>query len=326
MDKWNIAFLGTFHPAVPTLRALLERSWVRVVVLPELAGNKNEDLIALCKKHGTPYTYTLADVENHDVNLILAANYPTVVPASYLKKYPCVNTHWSALPNYRGVHGTAWALLNADYDVGCSIHWMGEDFDVGDLITQVYVRMEPDMNILDLHRELAQKQAEAVVHLLERYGSPEEWPRTAQEHERATYVPQRHPEDGLIDWAWPTERIWNLVRALPSPLYPGAFTYLDGRRLVIWKARPVECPEYFSTPGQVVRVVKGNSVWIKTGDTCLEVENVQFEGAAEPARADTVLKRGAKLGFSASLAFEEISRRLARIEARLGLTGGTETP
>jgi|GEM_PF-6330967 len=296
MRDWRIAFLGTFHPAVPTFEALSIRGWARTLVLPEEAGWKNDELLRLASEHGVPHTYDLADVSSADVDLVLAANYPKIVPASMLESLPCVNTHWSALPKYRGIHGTAWALINCDYDIGFTVHWMSEGFDEGDIIHQGFVRMQPDWDISDLHRELARAQADAVVRLLEEFDSPTDWPRRPQDHGAATYVPRRHPEDGEIDWSWTSERIWNLVRALTAPMYPGAFTFRGAERLTIWKARPAPCPPYFCTHGQVVRKT-GDSVWVKAGDTCVEVHEVEWaEGGEGPMPAAQVLRLGEKLG------------------------------
>ena len=316
--SWKIAFLGTFHPAAPTLRVLAERGWVSIVIMPEEAGSKNDELHKIIQEFNLSWSYTLKDIENHELNLLLAANYPKIVPSRYLDKYPCINTHWSDLPKYRGVHSTAWSILNADYEVGCSVHWMGKEFDTGDILAQVRVTMRPEMSILDLHARLAEGQAEAVLEVLENRDKTGEWRTATQKHELATYVPLRVPEDGIIDWTWPTERIWNLVRALPGPMYPGAFTYFENKKLIIWEAKPADCPPYFSTPGQVVRVIKGEGVWIKTGDTCLEAKTVGWESKSDgPQPADRVLKRGFKLGYHPQTELFALHEKIDRLSHEL---------
>ena len=303
--KWKIAFLGTYHPAVPTLQRLAAKGYISIIILPQQVGSKNDQLFDIAREYPLPWSYDLSEIENHDFNLILAANYPNLVPKRYLSIYPCINTHWSLLPKYRGVHPTAWALLNQDYTVGVSVHWMDEEFDTGDIIAQDTTILGPDEDILHLHKRLADLQARLIESLLQDHDGIETWPRVAQDHDQAVYVPRRLPEDGIISWNWPTERIWNLVRALPSEMYPGAFTYLGTQKLIIWKAQPVACPAYFSTPGQVVRVIKGRGVWVKTTDTCLELQEIQLEGEDCPQHADKLLKRGDKLGFNSQL---EIAR------------------
>jgi methionyl-tRNA formyltransferase len=313
--KWKIAFLGTYHPAVPTLQRLAAEGYISIIILPRQGGSNNDQLIDIAKEYLLPWSYDLSEIENHDFNLILAANYPNLVPKRYLSICPCINAHWSLLPKYRGVHPTAWALLNQDYTVGVSVHWMEDEFDVGDIIAQETTTLAPDEDILHVHRRLADLQARLIGSLLQDHDGVDTWPRVVQVHEQAVYVPQRVPEDGIISWDWPTERIRDLVRALPREMYPGAFTYLGTRKLIIWKARPVACPPYFSTPGQVIRVIKGRGVWVKTADTCLELQEIQLGSEHSPQQADKILKRGDKLGFNSQL---EIAKLKTMISEQAG--------
>ncbi len=313
----RIAFLGTFHPAVPTLEALAERGHVRIVVVPERAGPKNDELIALAERHRIAWTYDQDEVDPTAVDLVLAANYPDIVPRVLLDAVPCVNTHWSALPRYRGVHPTAWALLNGETEVGVTVHLMADDFDVGAVLRQGVLGVVPDEPIARLHERLAVLQAELVLEVvdhLELHGSLP--PATPQDEREATYVPQRFPSDGLIDWSWPTWRLDALVRALHRPEYPGAFTTADGRRLIVWSARPADTPEYHSTPGRVVRLLD-DAVWVKTGDTALEVHEVQWDDEGRPTPASSVLRQGQRLGLRPELEIARLNGELADLRAEL---------
>jgi methionyl-tRNA formyltransferase len=57
-----------------------------------------------------------------------------------------------------------------------------------------------------------------------------------QPDEGATYAEKILPADRELDWGAPAEEIVNRVRAL-SP-HIGAWGTVDGRRLVVWRARP----------------------------------------------------------------------------------------
>src|SRR5262249_54036758 len=46
-------------------------------------------------------------------------------------------------------------------------------------------------------------------------------------------LPGRRPEDGLLDWSGNHRAVYDFVRALTRP-YPGAFSWLEGRRWTIW--------------------------------------------------------------------------------------------
>ena len=77
-------------------------------------------------------------------------------------------------------------------------------------------------------------------------------PRTPQDESLSTYFGGRTPEDGRIDWSRPAREIFNLVRAVTRP-YPGAFTDLgDGRRLIVWWARPLP-GESAGEPGEILK-------------------------------------------------------------------------
>jgi len=312
----KIAFLGTFHPAVPTFRALARKNWVCVVVLPKEAGYKNDKLLEATDEFKIPWSYDISDIEQYDPNFLLAANYPKIVPKKYIEKFHCINTHWSLLPRWRGVHPTAWAVINGDESVGLTVHMMGEDFDTGAILAQKAVRVTKDLNLNELHEQLSHEQAICVLNVFEDYLKTGVLKKQSQNEKQATYVPQRYPEDGIIDWEWPASRIEGLVKALPLPKYPGAFTYSGMQKIIISKATSVECPPYFCTPGQVVRVKKDGFVWIKTGDTCLEVQEIVIEDGITKKASD-VLRRGQKLGFNPQVEILSLKQEIYQLQNKI---------
>lgn len=294
----RVALLGTFHPAVPTLRRLVEREQIAMLIVPERAGSKNDELLAIATESDTPWSYSLNDVNTAEIDLVVATNYPKLVPETMLDEVPCINAHWSLLPRYRGVHPTAWAILNGDDETGVTVHIMEGEFDTGPILAQARVPLDSKTRIIDLHRKLADVQADLVLEVLDHLSRHQELPPShVQDESQATYVPQRVPADGLIDWSWPTARIDALIRTLPLPQYPGAFTYLNGHKLIISEAEPAPTPPYFTTPGQVVRLLADGAAWVKTGDTCLAIRSIQagLDELAQPAAR--ILHRGAKLGL-----------------------------
>jgi len=92
------------------------------------------------------------------------------------------------------------------------------------------------------------------------------------------YFGGRKPEDGRIDWSKSAVEIYNLIRGVTHP-YPGAFTELNGKKVVIWSACPVEGS---GEPGQVV---SQNPLCIGTGSGLLELRRVQFDGELETEAA-----------------------------------------
>ena len=313
----KIAYLGTFHPAVPTLRGLAERGWIGVVVLPESAGEKNDELIAIANEFNIPYSYNLEDIERYAPVFVLAANYPKIVPQKYLDKYICINTHWGLLPRWRGVHPTAWATINGDKEIGLTVHMMEDEVDIGAIIAQDSLEVTDELDFNEMHEVLAEKQADCVLEVFENYLKTGVIPKRLQNEHDAAYVPKRVPEDGIIDWEWPVARIAGLIRALPLPKYPGAFTFWGLDKIIICSGKPVEGPVYYSTPGQVVRVKKDGSVWVKAGDGCLEVFEIMTEDDPEPRKPSELLRFGAKLGFVPQRELPALKKRILYLEERL---------
>lgn len=318
-NKASVLLFGTNHPAVPTFEALIKSDRCCGLIMPanEEVGNRNKELIKLAELNGIKTSFSLKDIDSFSPNLIVAANYPKLISKEVLNKYICINTHWSLLPRWRGVHPTAWAILNDDQKIGYTIHFMEEDFDTGDIIFQDSIPNSDDLTLLELHKRLANMQADGVLKVIEKYEKTGRFDTTKQNHKDATYVPQRVPANGLIDWNWSARRIFNLVRVLPEPQYPGAFTFYKNRKLVIVEARPVSCPVYWSTVGQVVRVIKGIGVWVKTADAALEVIKVRWADESEVKPAWQELKRGCKLGIDLVKENKILRQRIEHLEERI---------
>jgi len=85
-----------------------------------------------------------------------------------------------------------------------------------------------------------------------------------------TYYPKRTPEDGIIDWNKGTLEINNLIRAVTKP-FPGAFSFLDGEKVMIWRAQPFDERLRYDDhkPGQILEVFTNGNFLVKTGDSTL---------------------------------------------------------
>jgi len=150
------------------------------------------------------------------------------------------NMHGSLLPKYRGRVPVNWALVHGESESGMSLHRMELKPDAGALIDQQAVAILPNDTAHDLFQKLL-CAAEGV--LLRALPGLLDGSATGRPLDLAagSYFGGRRPEDGRIDWsqgAWP---IHNLIRAVAPP-YPGAFTEVDGRRLLLlgsyWRDRP----------------------------------------------------------------------------------------
>ncbi len=181
------------------------------------------------------------------------------------------NLHGSLLPKYRGRAPINWALVNGETETGLTLHVMTPRADAGDIVGQTAVAIDDG----DTARSLTEKMTAAAPALLASLipaiasGNP---PRTRQDDAHATTFGRRRPEDGKIDWTAPAASIRNLVRAVARP-WPGAFTHLGGRKILIWDAAAEE-GEQGMLPGTVV---SGSPLRVACGRGLLRIDLGQEE-------------------------------------------------
>jgi methionyl-tRNA formyltransferase len=148
-----------------------------------------------------------------------------------LPRQGAYNLHGSLLPRYRGRVPVNWTVLHGERETGMSLHRMVGKPDAGALVDQEAVAILPN----DTAHAVFEKLICASERLLLRAvplmlaGEHREMP---QDLSAGSYFGGRRPEDGRIDWGAGAWQVHNLIRAVAPP-YPGAFSELAGRRLVV---------------------------------------------------------------------------------------------
>jgi methionyl-tRNA formyltransferase len=205
-------------------------------------------------------------------DLIFSFSYRSVIPVAILELAPlgAFNVHGALLPRYRGRACVNWAVLKGETETGVTLHHMTERVDEGRIVDQEVVQIGGDDTAHDVFEKMipaARKVlCRSLAAILEGTAHGRE-----QDESKATYFGRRRPEDGLIDWSRPARDVHNLVRAVTHP-FPGAFTYLDGRKLFIWRTRPHSLEECIA-PGVVV---SSSPLKVSAGTGVLEIERAQW--------------------------------------------------
>jgi len=183
--------------------------------------------------------------------------------------------HNSLLPKYRGAAPLVWAIINDEKETGISLFSFTEEMDDGDIWGQEKVKIKFNDSISDVLVKIEEKGAllfrKIYSGILEGTILPE-----PQDHNKATYCAMRFPFDGEIDWSKSSLYIYNYIRAQSEP-YPGAFTYFNNKKLIIWKAIPLDV-QYYGKPGQVA-MINDDGVYVICGDNRpVVLKEVQLEG------------------------------------------------
>lgn len=212
-------------------------------------------------------------------SLIIVMGWRTLIPKEIFEIPPvgCVAVHESLLPKYRGFAPVNWAVINGDTKTGVSLFFISDGMDNGYIIGQKSVPILTGDTAADLYK----KTSLASIKLLRKFlpllkmGRA---PRRKQSEKQATYTCARIPGDGKINWSNSTESIYNLIRALSYP-YPGAFTYLNGKKLIISKASiPIQRKYVGRIPGRVISINKDKGVEVLTGNGIILIEEISTKG------------------------------------------------
>jgi len=227
---------------------------------------------------------SIASIQARHPDVILVMAWSQLLKADLLKmpSMGIIGRHNALLPQRRGRAPVSWALIHGLAETGVSLFWMDEGVDSGDLVAQRAVQIAPD----DYPPQVLQKLNAATIELLKDVVpalAERRCPRIPQDHSRATYTHPRRPDMGLIDWEKSAPRLYNFIRGLSHP-YPGAFTYLDLRRLNIWQSW-VSVPQGRGRAGEVL-AVGDDSCDVQTGDGVLRI----------PRLAEVQIKKGDRLG------------------------------
>ena len=117
-------------------------------------------------KFGIPHCYVNAKDEDQMIELFKAWNVDLIVLAGYMRiiknpsafPVPIINVHPSLLPKYKGLHAVEQAINNREEFTGCSVHYVNEELDGGEVIMQSEVPILPEDTIKSLTKAIQRKE------------------------------------------------------------------------------------------------------------------------------------------------------------------------
>ncbi len=296
----RIALVGAVHSTEVALRAVAEcgHSPVMLFTLPLEKQRRHSDFVdlgPLAEALGAPLV-RVDDVNSPEAvaalreaapDLLLVIGWSRLCGAEFrsVARLGTLGYHPTLLPKMRGRAALAWTILLDLRRSGGTLFWMDEGVDSGDIAAQEAFDIPPGTTLAGLIELQLAAQARMIPGLFEKLDSGLR-PARAQDHREATYLAIRRPADGEIDWNLGADEIERLVRAVTRP-FPGAFTRLGERELVVWAARIAHHPEWHALVGQVFTYEEGAPVVRCGGGTDLVLTDYEFRPApgADPVPA-----------------------------------------
>lgn len=299
----NIIFMGTPDFASPTLSAILSTGHKvsAVVTQPDKPSGRGRILTmppvkVLAEANKIP-VFQPDKIKNAEfVQLLKEFSPDVIVVVAYGKILPkeilnlptsgCINVHASLLPKLRGAGPIQWSLINGETKTGITIMKMDEGMDTGEIIMQEELEILEDDDTTLLSNALSVIGATLLVNVLNKLEKDGKIDSQKQDNSQATYAPMLKKGDGKINWMEHVDKIYNLIRGVTPN--PGAYTTLDSQAIKILKASPYdyaippitdkqikersEIPRY---PGEILSVIKGKGIVVRTGSGGLLIETIQ---------------------------------------------------
>ena len=283
----KIVYMGTPDFAVPPLRALQESCYqvVAVVTQPDRPKGRGRKLAPPPVKK-TAAAFGIQVIQPETVrsddfhqrmrqlapDLFVLVAFGQILPPSLLAipSMGAVNVHASLLPRHRGAAPIQWAIIEGDAETGVTTMMMDKGMDTGDILLMEKTPIAAEETAAELHDRLSEMGAPLLLETLKRLQTGDLTP-IPQNPAKATYAPMLKKTDGEIDWSQPAERIARRIRGMTP--WPGAYTFSDGMRLKIFKARVLE-RDISVPPGTILECMPGE-LRVATGKSALAISEIQ---------------------------------------------------
>lgn len=192
-----------------------------------------------------------------------------------------INVHGSLLPQYRGAAPINWAIINGENETGVTTFKLKQEIDTGDILLQEKITIGDTETAGELHDRMKEIGAQLLLQTVNKLADNtlRETPQPVipgkyETNQLLHHAPKISTETCEIKWEKSIDKIYNLIRGL-SP-NPAAFTFLNGKKLKIFRAEK----EFAAIKESVGEIVSDHKSYLKfAGDNgYISVKELQLEG------------------------------------------------
>ena len=208
-------------------------------------------------------------------DLVITLAYGQIVPQGFLDipKYGCLNLHGSLLPKYRGASPVQSVLINNEKVTGVTLMEMVKAMDAGRMYAKKEIVIDDDDNATSLFNKVKEAAGELVIESLPLYINGE-LKGVEQDENEVTFCSIIKPEQEKLDLNMTALELVGYIRGLSDE--PGAYLYLNGLKLKIYKAQVVDN----SVNAEVGTIIKAdkNGLYMQAKDGIISLLEIQKEG------------------------------------------------
>ena len=133
-----------------------------------ISNNKNAKGLKYAKKYNIPYKCfnsinknnfersCLSELKKKKIKFICLAGFMKVLSKNFIKKfsYNIINIHPSLLPKFKGLDTHKRVLKKKETYTGCTVHYVSEKLDSGNIILQKKILIKKNDNELSLNKRV----------------------------------------------------------------------------------------------------------------------------------------------------------------------------
>jgi len=182
------------------------------------------------------------EILQNEIDWLFVVGWSQIVDKSILNapKRGVLGMHPTLLPEGRGRAAIPWAIIKGLKETGVTLFKVDDGVDTGDIIYQEKIALDKRVSATELYETVTAFHVKLVGRAIDLVNR-DAIRLIKQDDFKATYWPQRRPEDGEINLNGSVYDAERLVRAVTKP-YPGAF-FVDPKtytRRIIWKGRVLD--------------------------------------------------------------------------------------
>lgn len=221
---------------------------------------------------------------NPDLMIVVA--YGLILPPAVLDipTNGCINVHASLLPRWRGAAPIQRAIEAGDKITGITIMQMDQGLDTGDMLFKVDCTISNLDTSKSLHDKLCAIGAPLVAKAVNSIKAGCLEP-IQQDNALSTYASKVTKQEAAVNWRETAETIDLKIRAF-NP-FPIAYTDIDGKRVRVHEAYPLEGESTQALPGTIIRAEE-EGIDVATGSGILRIRRLQLPGKKVLASADII--------------------------------------
>ncbi len=232
-DFWGLSLLLKYIPHQLVSCLICSSIRPQYIKKIEMLGRDLNKKVLIQPPYKSKYYPTFFDaLKVDDYDLLICNSYSLLIQENVLElvNQNAINIHPSLLPKNRGPHPTQWVIIKGETQTGVTMHYMDNQFDCGDLISQQEISIDYYDTWVSLDEKISKTTESLIKTNIDRIlcGNNE---RTQQDSSLSSKNGKLNADFPQIDFKTMTDlEIYNLIRGQVSPLSGAFITSKDGKR------------------------------------------------------------------------------------------------